>query len=130
MRKDNTLFELKQKVSGMVNISPNEFVLKRYHMQREFKNMNSKLSELGLTNGGLIKIEKGKPHQDGFYEVNIHQVTLRGHKSPLKECGIDEGFDDSVIFNKKFLFKISIAPDASALEFKHKILEKYNELLL
>jgi hypothetical protein len=62
MRKDNTLFELKQKVSEMVNINPNEFVLKRYHMQREFKNMNSKLSELGLTNGGLIKIEKGKPH--------------------------------------------------------------------
>jgi hypothetical protein len=28
------------------------------------------------------------------------------------------------------LFKITISPEASALEFKHKVLEKYNEELL
>jgi Fe2+ transport system protein FeoA len=62
MRKDNTLLDLKKKVSELVNLNVNEFVLKRNMVQREFKNMNSKLMELGLNNGALIKVEKGKPH--------------------------------------------------------------------
>jgi hypothetical protein len=48
-------------------------------VQREYKNMSAKLSELGLTNGNLIKVEKGKHHQDGVYEVNIKQVAIVGH---------------------------------------------------
>lgn len=32
------------------------------------------------------------------------------------------------MFDKKHLFKLIIQPDISALELKHKILEKYNEL--
>ena len=62
VRKDNTLGELKQIVSDLIKVPTAEFVLKRYMVQREFKNMSAKLSELGLTNGNLIKIEKGKPH--------------------------------------------------------------------
>jgi len=34
--------------------------------------MESKLYELGLTNGNLLKVELGAPHQDGVYEVNIY----------------------------------------------------------
>jgi hypothetical protein len=62
VRKDNTLSELKQIVSEHVKLPPAEFVLKRYMVQREYKNMSAKLSELGLTNGNLIKVERGKPH--------------------------------------------------------------------
>ena len=72
MRKDNTLSELKQIVSDLIKVPTAEFVLKRYMVQREFKNMSAKLSELGLSNGNLIKVEKGKPHQDGVYEVKIN----------------------------------------------------------
>lgn len=72
MRKDNTLSELKQIVSDLIKVPTVEFVLKRYMVQREFKNMSAKLSELGLSNGNLIKVEKGKPHQDGVYEVKIN----------------------------------------------------------
>ena len=79
VRKDNTLSELKQIVSENVKLQPAEFVLKRYMVQREYKNMSAKLSELGLTNGNLIKVEKGKPHQDGVYELNIKQVAIVGH---------------------------------------------------
>jgi hypothetical protein len=62
VNKNNTLSELKQIVSEHVKLPPAEFVLKRYMVQREYKNMSAKLSELGLTSGNLIKVERGKPH--------------------------------------------------------------------
>ena len=62
MRKQDTLLELKKRVAEQIGLSPSEFVLKRYNIQREFKNLNSKLVELGLNTGALIKVEKGKPH--------------------------------------------------------------------
>ncbi len=82
--------------------------------------MSAKLSELGLTSGNLIKVEKGKPHQDGVYEVNIKQVAIVGHKTPIEMPDAVSEFDapDSYLFNTTFLFKLKIAPDASALEFK------------
>jgi hypothetical protein len=82
--------------------------------------MSAKLSELGLTNGNLIKVEKGKPHQDGVYEVNIKQVAIIGHSIPVPMPDAVSEFDapDSFLFNSTFLFKIQIAPNATALEFK------------
>lgn len=62
MRKDNTLLELKQKIGELVDLNPGDFVLKRYLVHKEYKNMSAKLSELGLSNGNLIKIERGTPH--------------------------------------------------------------------
>ena len=62
MKKYSTLLELKQRVSQEVGIPPNEFVLKRYNIPKEFKNLNSKLIELGLNSGALVKVEKGTPH--------------------------------------------------------------------
>ena len=59
MRKDNTLLELKQRVGDILKVEPSEFVVKRYRIQREFKNMGSKLSELGLTSGNLLMVEFG-----------------------------------------------------------------------
>ena len=132
VRKDNTLLELKQKVGELYNLNPSDFVLKRYLNHRELKNMSAKLAELGITNQNIIKVERGRPHQDGVYEVNIHQVSIIGHKSPTSDLSRvnTEAIEDSTIFEKQFLFKVQIAPDAPALEFKHKILEKYNEHLI
>lgn len=86
--------------------------------------MSAKLSELGLTNGNLIKVEKGKPHQDGVYEVNIKQVAIIGHNTPvpMPDCVSEFDAPDSYLFNCTNLFKIQIAPNASTLEFKQKIL--------
>jgi Fe2+ transport system protein FeoA len=62
MRKDNTLLELKQRIAEFINMNPSEFVLKRNMVQREFKNLASKLSELGLNSGAVLKVERGRPH--------------------------------------------------------------------
>ncbi len=45
-----------------MGLKTSEFVVKRYNVTREFKNMESKLYELGLTNGNLLKVEIGTPH--------------------------------------------------------------------
>ena len=74
-------------------------------------------------------VEFGQPHQDGVYEVNINQVVIRGHKSPTSNGIVEENFDDSVLFDKSFLFKLKVTPNASALEFKQKILDLYNDKL-
>ena len=95
LKRDNTLLEFKQRIADTFGLVTSEFVLKKYMMQREFKNMSAKLVELGLTNGNLVKIERGTPHQDGVYEINIHQVILH------QECK-----EDSHLFDKKFLFKV------------------------
>lgn len=59
-------------------------------------------------------------------------MSIIGHKSPTSDLARvnTEAIEDSTIFEKQFLFKVQIAPDAPALEFKYKILEKYNEHLI
>jgi hypothetical protein len=71
-------------------------------VQREYKDMNKQLFELGITNGSLIKVERGRPHQDGVYELAINLVTIKGHKSPTNPSGEwDESFvDDSILFDR------------------------------
>lgn len=49
-------------MSELTGLSTSEFILKRNMVQREYKQMTSKLSELGLNSGALIKVQLGKPH--------------------------------------------------------------------
>jgi Fe2+ transport system protein FeoA len=69
MKKSNTLLEFKQKVASMFNLNIHEFTVKRNMVNRELKNLNAKLSEIGLTGGANVKIEKGKAHKDGVFEI-------------------------------------------------------------
>ena len=62
MRKHNTLLELKEKVGEMFDLKISEFTVKRYMVSRELKNLDSKLSELGLSNHCNVRIEIGKAH--------------------------------------------------------------------
>jgi len=64
----------------------------------------------------LIKAEKGSPHQEGVFEININQVTL-----------VQDPPSDDILFDKKFLFKILVEPGINVLDFKQKVLDKYNE---
>ncbi|CDW83714.1 ubiquitin carboxyl-terminal hydrolase family protein [Stylonychia lemnae] len=116
MKKSNTLLELKQRISELIGLSTSEFVLKKYRQQREFKNLNSTLVQLGLQSGSLVKVEKGKPHQDGLFELSILDIQL-----------LDDAPTDDTIFVKNPLFKLSIEPDATVLELKQRVIQKYNE---
>ena len=49
-------------------------------MAREFKNLNSKLIELGLNTGALLKVERGTPHQDGVFDIKIAKVDLKNEQ--------------------------------------------------
>ncbi len=57
--------------------------------------------------GDLIRVEQGKPHEEGSYEVNVSIVTL----SQQQEY-------DEVLFDKRFLTKFKIDPYITVLQFK------------
>lgn len=58
--------------------------------------MTAKLSELGIIDGDLIKVEKGIPHEEETFEVHACIVKLVGGTSPT-----DTETNDEVIFTKQ-----------------------------
>ena len=50
---------------------------------------------------------------------------IKAHKSPTS-VPTELIHEDNTTFDKQFLFKIKIEPNATALEFKQRILEAYN----
>ena len=77
--------------------------------------MAQKICEIGICDGALIKIEKGKPHEDGVYELVLNLVKL-----------FDDGPEDNILFEKSFLFKIIIDPNITGYQCRLKIMEEYN----
>lgn len=115
MRKHNTLLELKEKIGEMYNLKIGDFAIKRFMVSREYKNLDAKLSEMGLTNSCNIQIVVGKAHQDGVFELQISAVKL-----------LETSEQDDILFSKSPLFKLVIDPTISVIELKSRILKEYN----
>lgn len=60
----------------MINASSDEFTIKRQGVVKELKDVKRSLVYLGITNGALMKVEKGKPHMEGKNELSISFVTI------------------------------------------------------
>ena len=89
-------------------------ILRKNGQQGELKGTTQKLSELGLIDGDLIRLEIGQPHQEDMFELNVCLVQLA---STNDEC----------LFNKEFLFNFKIAPTGNTgLSFKQQVLSNYN----
>ena len=58
--------------------------------------MTAKLSELGIIDGDLIKVEKGVPHEEETFELHAVIVKLVGATSPS-----DIETNDEVILTKQ-----------------------------
>ncbi len=85
--------------------------------------MTSKLAELGIIDGDLIKVEKGVPHEEELFEVHATIVTLVDGTSPS-----DERTNDEEIFKKLYLNTFVIAPAVTTvLQFKEMVIEEYNK---
>ena len=73
-KKSNTLVDMKQEISKLWSIPMDELVVKKGLC--ELKGGDKKLMDLGLIEGDILKIERGKPHQEGVVEINVYVVTL------------------------------------------------------
>lgn len=62
MKKHNTLLELKEKIGEMFNLKISDFAVKRFMVNRELKNLDAKLSEMGFSNNSNIQVIPGKAH--------------------------------------------------------------------
>ena len=67
--------------------------------------MTNKLSELGLIDGDLIKVEKGTPHEEETYELHATLVTLVVGTSVE-----DISVNDELMFTKVPLCSFRVAP--------------------
>jgi len=63
--KSDTLLQLKQAISNILYIKPENFYVKRNATQRELKDKNKSLLQLGLTTGQCVTVIQGKPHLEG-----------------------------------------------------------------
>ena len=59
-----------------------------------------RLSELGLNDGDLIIVERGKPQSEEDYEVSVMEVGLVDGK--------EDGEEDERVFKKEFRFKMRV----------------------
>ena len=93
-----------------------QIVLRKNQQKGELKGLQSKLSELQLIDGDMIKVEMGTPHEEDAFEVHVHLVTL-----------VKEHVSDETLFTKEFLQSFKIAPTATTVgALKQKLLEAYN----
>ena len=85
-------------------------------LNRELKNLELKLSEMGVTNNSNIIVEIGKAHQEGIFELKISMIKLN-----------DVPVQDEVLFDKQHLFKMLIEPQISVVELKKRICDEFNK---
>ena len=64
-----TIGELKTELSSLFGIELEQLVVKKNAQQGELKGMSAKLSELGIIDGDLIKVERGIPHEEETFEI-------------------------------------------------------------
>ena len=76
INRNATLLHLKDKIASIIGLPSSEFIVKRKHVVREMKELQLKLVELGITNGALLEIIRGKAHVEGKYELVVCFVRL------------------------------------------------------
>lgn len=70
VKKSNTFSELREKVAEQLgNVKSDNLILRKNGHKGELKGSTSKLSELGLIDGDLIRVELGTPNEEDSYTV-------------------------------------------------------------
>ncbi|CDW75353.1 ubiquitin carboxyl-terminal hydrolase [Stylonychia lemnae] len=116
VRKSETLCEFKNKVGLLLNLNPEEIIVKRANNLAELKNLNWKMGDFNLIDGDKLKIEQGKPHIEGNFEINVSLIRLS-----------NDNFTDDKLFETTFLFKLQINPNIDSTTLKKLIVEQYND---
>lgn len=85
---------------------------------------------LGITNGALMKVQKGKPHTEGKSELEISLVTILykdDEQMMLYRSNAKPGSDESKaenVFHKQHLGKLTVNTDITVAAFRKKIYEE------
>ena len=85
IKKDQTLDTLKNKISKKLGIKSDEFNVKRQNVVKEFKDLSLTMVNLGITSGALLKIERGKPHIEGKYELIVNLARVLNDYVPEEQ---------------------------------------------
>lgn len=89
-KRSLTIGDLKVQLSEMFGIEVDKMIVKKNAQQGELKGMTSKLAELDIIDGDLIRVERGVPHKEEIFEVHAVIVNLVDGTSPSDEHTNDE----------------------------------------
>ncbi len=107
-----SLGQLKNRMMEILNINPDEFILKRGgKMGMELKDLNSTISGQHFVNGSSIFIEKGTPSKPGQYRIQFFLA---------KKTGL---FSDNYFFSFEELFELPIPGEWTVSKVKEFVLE-------
>jgi hypothetical protein len=100
INKNKNLQDLKEKISKEISIESQYFNLKRMGVVKELKEMTMNLVKLGINDKALLKVESGKQHIDGKYELSINLARVLQLQPELENTGTDKSKEERM-FGKK-----------------------------
>ena len=94
-------------------------VVKKNAQQAEIKGLDKKLSDLQISDGDLLRLELGTPHEEESFEIHAQLVTLVGGDA---DCF--GSVNDEVLFTKTSLCTVKVYPSTTTvLSLKQQILQ-------
>ena len=112
-----TVKQLKERIGDLIGLSPDQFVMKRGSRQStEIKELNLKISQSSLYNGGAVFIERGTPTRLDEQRVNLTYVER------AKDAA------DYVLFKFTDLAELPLCITDTVEKAKTEICEKINSM--
>ena len=68
-QKSATIADLKLKISSEFELPTDSFFLVKSGTDKDLKEMQRTVDQLGLNHNSMIKVQLGTPRNEGFYEV-------------------------------------------------------------
>ena len=119
INKNKTLKELKIKIGEVLDITAEDFTLKRKFVVKELKELSLKLVELGLTDGAMLEATRGSQHVEGFYDLKVNFARILKEEAPLSEDEhITQLIKEEKLFAKKQLGCIKVDSNITLGQFK------------
>jgi hypothetical protein len=112
-----TVKQLKERIGEMIGLSPDQFIMKRGSRQStEIKELNLKISQSSLYNGGAVFIERGTPTRSDEQRISFTYAE-RASNSP-----------DYIYFRFTELIELPLCITDTVAKAKTDICEKINAI--
>lgn len=70
------MLELKKQIAEVFHVNLDNIILRKNNQQGEIKGLGQRIAELHISDGDLIKVELGTPHEEDAFEINGYVVEL------------------------------------------------------
>ena len=112
LSKSATIQSLKETIAFKLNLLIDKFYLVRSANDKDIKEMNRTIEQLGFQYNAVINVKLGQPKLEGCYEISLYQIALQ-----------DEG-NDSDLFSKRFICNMLVSVHQSGSDLYQMCTDK------